>query len=373
MGAAIDKFNAFLKKYAWIIAIGFGVIAILFLFLPVIKYEIRECVYNIETSERISKIDYVYNMNLVSYFSTGFRLNYTMYITIGIIGVAMILCGLSKIKKDLLTAGGLAFLLAFCMFILSKEFFKAEENMVLDYANIVATIDPATQYLDTSLHDVKISWGAALGMAFCTLGFAATTVSNENYTTKEIAEEGILISLAFVLNFIKIPIGATGGSINFQMLPLMIIALRHGTAHGFIAGGIVYGLLTCLTDGYGFACYPFDYLIGFGSVAVMGLFKNQIFGENQKNYNVKGLIFIFVSGAISTLIRYVGSNVSSMVVYGLTLEAALAYNSIYIPLSGLISVAAFMVLYGPLIRINNLYPIRRNKNRTKQEEIVEEK
>ena len=240
----------------------------------------------------------------------------------------------------------------------------------MDYANVVAQIDPATQTLDASLHDVKITWGAALGMVFCALGFAFTTTSNENYTTKEIAEEGVLISLAFVLNFIKIPIGPTGGSINFQMLPLMIIALRHGPAHGFVAGGIIYGLLTCLTDGYGFACYPFDYLIGFGSVAIMGLFKNQIFGKDQKGYNIRGLIFIFIAGALSTLIRYVGSNVSSIVIYGLSLEAALAYNSIYIPLSGLVATIAFMALYGPLVRINQIYPIRRLEKNYSQENKV---
>ena len=85
-----------------------------------------------------------------------------------------------------------------------------------------------------------------------------------DFTIRDIAEDGILIAAAFGLNFIKIPVGPTGGSINLQMLPLMIIALRRGPFHGLVSGGIVYGLLTCLTDGYGFACYPFDYLIGRG-------------------------------------------------------------------------------------------------------------
>ena len=119
----------------------------------------------------------------------------------------------------------------------------------------------------------------------------------------EIAENGILIAMAFGLNFIKIPVGATGGSINFQMLPLMIIALRRGPASGLICGGILFGLLTCLTDGYGFACYPFDYLIGFGSVAVMGFFRPFIFGQNQKGYNFKGEAFLLLAGVLSTFIR----------------------------------------------------------------------
>ena len=333
------KFNNVLRNYAWLIAFSLGIFAILFLLLPIINYEIREEIYSVATGERISKIDYVYQMNLISYFTTEFKLNFTMYITISLIFIASLLAILSKFKKELFTISGVVYLLSVCMFILVKEFFRSGENAVMDYAKVIAQ-ESAEQTVSASLHDVSLSWGSALGIAMCTMGFAITTLPHSRYTTKQIAEEGVFIALAFVLNFIKIPIGPTGGSINFQMLPLMIIALRHGPAHGFVAGGLVYGLLTCLTDGYGFACYPFDYLIGFGSVAVMGLFQKFIFSENQRTYNFKGLAFIFLSGTIATSIRYIGSNTSSMVVYGYTLQAALIYNAFYIPLSGLISIIA---------------------------------
>ena len=211
--------------------------------------------------------------------------------------------------------------------------------------------------MDVSLHGVDVSWGTALGIAFSSLAFASTTLVDVRRTTRQIAEEGVLISLAFVLNFIKIPVGATGGSINFQMLPLMFLALRLGPAHGFIAGGIVYGLLTCLTDGYGFACYPFDYLIGFGSVGVMGFFRKFIFSPEQKGFNFKGAFFIFVGGVLSTLVRYIGSNVSSIVVYGLDLKGALVYNSFYIPLSGVAAIVPLLLIYGPLIKLNERFPV----------------
>ena len=355
----LRKVGDFVKKYAWALAIGAAVLAIAFLFLPILKYEIREAVYDIATDERVFKSDYVYGANLIFYIKSGHKFNYTMFITLGLILVGIIFVITSKFNKDLMTIGGIVFLLAVCMFILSKEFFNGDPKAIEDSTKIVGQeYDESTQYFYSSLHDVQFSWGATLGVAFCTIAFAFTTLSNQSATTKQIAEEGVLLALAFVLNLVKIPIGATGGSINFQMLPLMIIALRHGPAHGFIAGGIVYGLLTCLTDGYGFACYPFDYLIGFGSVALMGLFKKQIFGEEQEGYNLKGLIFIFIGGMLSTFVRYIGSNVSSIVVYGYTLKAALAYNAFYIPLSGLIATVAFMCLYAPLIRINKLYPVK---------------
>ena len=357
--SVFEKVGDFIKKYAWCFAIGAALLALAFLFLPILKYEIREAVYDIATDERVAKSDYVYGANLIWFFKSGHKLSYTMFITIGFIVAGAVLIPLKKFNKDLMTLSGIFFLLAVCMFLLSKEFFMADEDAVMNNAKIVGIeYDEATQYFYPYLHDVMLSWGTNLGIFFCTAAFGFTTISNQSATTRQIAEEGVLLALAFVLNIIKIPVGATGGSINFQMLPLMIIALRHGPAHGFIAGGIVYGLLTCLTDGYGFACYPFDYLIGFGSVAVMGLFRKQIFGENQEGYNVKGLIFIFIAGVLTTFVRYIGSNVSSIVVYDYTLKAALAYNAFYIPLSGLIATVAFMLLYAPLIRINKLYPTK---------------
>ena len=355
----LSKVGTFVKKYAWALAIGSALLAIAFLFLPILKFEIREAVYDIATDERVAKQDFLYGANLIWFIKSGHHYTYALYITLGLILIGIILVIMTRYNKDLMTAAGIVFLLAVCMFILSKEFFNGDAEAVEKQAKIVGMeYDEATQYFYYSLHDTEFSWGATLGVAFCTISFGFSTLSNQNSTTKQIAEEGVLLALAFVLNLVKIPVGATGGSINFQMLPLLIIALRHGPAHGFIAGGIVYGLLTCVTDGYGFACYPFDYLIGFGSVAVMGFFRKQIFGESQEGYNLKGLIFIFIGGILSTLVRFIGSNVSSIVVYGYTLKAALVYNSFYIPLSGFIATVAFMVLYAPLIRINKLYPVK---------------
>ena len=362
-----DKLGEFFKKYAWIFAIASALLAIAFLFLPIINYEIREACYDLVSGERVSKVDYVYNMNLIDYFTTGFKLNFTMYITLGLIGLGIIMVALNKLNKQFAAVGGLLFLLSMCMFILAKEFFKSDENAVMDYAKVVGEYDATTQSFDASLHDVQLSWGSALGIAFTNIAFAFTMTNNERRTVREIVEEGVLISLAFVLNFIKIPIGPTGGSINFQMLPLMIIALRHGPEHGFVAGGIIYGLLTCLTDGYGFACYPFDYLIGFGSVAIMGLFRKFIFGKDQNGYNLKGILFILLAGLLSTAVRYIGSNVSSIVVYGYTLKAALAYNAYYIPLSGLIATLAFIAMYRPLIKINQHYPVKNTHEKAVEE------
>ena len=68
------------------------------------------------------------------------------------------------------------------------------------------------------------------------------------FSVRDIAEIAILVALALGLDKLKISVGATGGSVNFAMFPLFVIALRHGPFKGFIAGGIVYGLISCLLD-----------------------------------------------------------------------------------------------------------------------------
>ena len=109
------------------------------------------------------------------------------------------------------------------------------------------------------------------------------------FNINDIAEIAILCSLAIVLDqFCKIPLGATGGSINLSMLPLYIIALRHGWFKGFIGGGIIYAVTTCIIDGYGFQFFPLEYFVAYGSVGILGIFANFIYKKFNKNnkYNI---------------------------------------------------------------------------------------
>ncbi len=354
----------FFKKWGWLLAVGFGIAAIAFMFAPMIHYEIREAVYD-AAGERVFKEDFVYSMHLYDYFSNSFPLNWTSIVTLAFLLLGVSFAIVSRFHKDFSIAAALAFLLSICFLLLAKEFFQAEENAVMDHA-LIAPIDHVIaegEYQDNSLHGVSLAWGSALSITFSALAFAAATnhsFTEDTFNVRDIAEDAVLIAMAFGLNFLKIPVGATGGSVNFQMLPLMVIAIRKGPVHGFLCGGIIYGLLTCLTDGYGFACYPFDYLIGFGSVAVLGFFRNLILPKDANGYNVKSMLFLLLGGVLSTFVRFAGSNISSMVVYGYTLKAALAYNSFYIPLSGAISFGMLIALYGPLVKLNQRFNVSRH-------------
>jgi thiamine transporter len=242
-----------------------------------------------------------------------------------------------RFGEGFLVGSALSYLLGACLLLLSREFFAEASGF----------------------GDASLQYGIALAAVFAVFGGVCSIIGGYDsvpMTVQEMSEEAVLVACAFGLNFLKVPIGATGGSINLQMLPLMLIALRHGPAKGLVADGIVFGLLTCFTDGYGFFTYPFDYLIGFGGIAVMGFFGKAIFPTRQKNYSLRGEILLLVSSFLATLIRFAGSMASSMLYYSLDFSAAVAYNIVYIPVSGLSAALVLMALYGPLCRLNALHP-----------------
>jgi len=351
--------KTFFQKWGWLIVLGLALLAIGFLFTPLLTYVTR-------VKNGDEKIDTSHVVNIVT-LMTNSSITHVWYgiLTFAIFCIATILVVVgpfTKKAKDGLIVGGIfAFLIGICMLFLNRELFDYYALNGKDWSPMIE-----------NYHKTKTAWGAGVSISFaslaCLLSLGLTSYG-ESITVRSMAEDGVLIAFAFVLNFVKLPIQAEGGSVNFQMLPLMLIALRHGPAQGFICGGLIYGLLTCLTDGYGLATYPFDYLIGFGSVAVMGFFRSKIFVPGQKKYTVKGEFFLLLAGVLATLIRYIGSTVSSIVLYAYTLKAALAYNIVYIPVSGAISLALIMALYGPLCRLNTAFPVKT----AKKEEAGEQK
>lgn len=254
------------------------------------------------------------------------------------------------------------------MYLINK--FKDTENIAIIsvFSSLIAVLlllvekEIFSYFAESLIENYKsaeIGYGLALAIFFTLLSSLSSLLcSPKKYgdNVASICEDGVLIAMAFVLSFIKIPVGSTGGSINFQMLPLFFIALRRGPLHGLVAGGLIYGLLSCISDGYGFVTFPFDYFIAFGSVAILGLFRKIIIDENTSL--LKGELFILLGGLLSTLVRFIGSTVSSMLIYEYDLVAALTYNAIYIPLSGAAAIVVVMFLYKPFLSINRHYPIK---------------
>lgn len=176
-------------------------------------------------------------------------------------------------------------------------------------------------------------------------------------TVREMCESAMLIALAIVLDlpFCKIQIGTGGGSISLTMFPLFVLALRLGPIKGFIASGIIYGLITCLTDGWGFATFPFDYLLGYGSVAIIGFFRKKIL-ENPNLIN--GIIILTLSVILSLIFRIFASCLSSIILYDFNFVEAIIYNIAYIVPSGVLTLDLILVLYKPMLLVNKRFPLK---------------
>jgi len=102
-----------------------------------------------------------------------------------------------------------------------------------------------------------------------------------NTRTVIITEVALAIALAAVLNFLqfRLPINLFGGSINLCMLPIAVVALRHGVVSGMVAGAI-FGCINLLVEPYIFMPvqvlldYPLPYLLfGFGVGLFSGLYN----------------------------------------------------------------------------------------------------
>ena len=331
------KEKGFFKRNGGFLGASIAFVAILMMFLPILTYRTRVIVDG-------EKIDTYFNVNVLTLLQDNINPAWPVILMMSLLFISTVMLFIANMIKDNKKVNSFyiislfASLISICILLAYREIFDNYGSALIE-----------------NYKDVSIAYGFAILLTlFVIVGAISLLLSDYSNlsSTKAIAENSILIASAFVLNFIKIPTG-TGGSINLQMLPLMIIALRRGPVGGFVYGGIIYGALTCLTDGYGFATFPFDYLIGFGSVAVLGLFKDLINRNNGLSY-----LYLIIGGLLSTLVRFIGSTASSMIIYNYQLIPALIYNAIYIPVSGVIALIVLIILFKPLMNINKKYPVQ---------------
>lgn len=179
------------------------------------------------------------------------------------------------------------------------------------------------------------------------------------FSIQDICEIAILCALGIILDrFVKIPLGQTGGSLNFSMVPIMIICLRHGPFKGFIAGGIVFGLITCLWDGYGFQTYPLEYFVAFGSIFVLGFFGRYI-NKQFSTDNMKGMLIsyglIIASICLWAVVRFFAGSIDSVILYKSTWPGAFSYNAPYVFLSAPLDLIILIALLPVTIRLNKMF------------------
>ncbi|MEG2052972.1 MAG: energy-coupled thiamine transporter ThiT [Bacilli bacterium] len=221
---------------------------------------------------------------------------------------------------------------------------------------------------------VKLQDFAAIASALYFLSGIALFISdyqNDKFSISDIAETAMLIAIAVVLNYIKVPLGATGGSINLQIVPLVIIALRYSPSKTFFATGLCYGLISCILDGYGLHTFPFEYLIAFGSVVIISFVRKYVISKGKPTIIGGALILFLVM--IATGIRFFGASFDSVIFYDYTWTAAFAYNAIYVwPTGALTAVVAVLFYIKPLFFLNRLFPTTDMKRDLAEKVVVEE-
>ncbi|KYK36704.1 MAG: energy-coupled thiamine transporter ThiT [Theionarchaea archaeon] len=98
------------------------------------------------------------------------------------------------------------------------------------------------------------------------------------FTSREIAEAGIAIALAFVLSMIKVYRLPMGGSITAgSMIPILLLALRRGYKLGIVTA-VLYGIVQIIEGAY--IVHPaqavLDYPLAFGALGLAGFFASRV-------------------------------------------------------------------------------------------------
>ena len=177
-------------------------------------------------------------------------------------------------------------------------------------------------------------------------------------TLYTLCENSVMIALAIVLSFVEIQLGPSGGSINFTMLPIMIIAFRHGSLWG-IGSGMIFGLIKCIIGGgigWGLPSILLDYVIAYGVVGFAGLLRQRKCG-------------LFLGSLLGCTLRYIIHFISGIVLYAITVPTEIesinavfqnawaysaVYNLIYMVPSSIVCIILMTLLKEPLEQMKKL-------------------
>ena len=166
-----------------------------------------------------------------------------------------------------------------------------------------------------------------------------------------LTESAILLALAIVLSFVRIWNMPMGGSVTLlSMLPIMLIAIKNGTAWG-VGTAFVFSLFQlaqailegnvfpyCTTLGIILLCAAFDYLVPFTCLGLCALGKKQ------------GDIGICSGIVVVCLIRFLCHFTTGVVIWGQWAEGmskslySLLYNGQYMLPELILTLAAAIIL-----------------------------
>ena len=100
------------------------------------------------------------------------------------------------------------------------------------------------------------------------------TMNRTHLSVRMLCEAAVMVALAQILSYLKLMELPNGGSLTPAMFPIILFAVRWGTAPGLMAG-FVFGLLQLIFDGayaWGWQSMLLDYLAAFTPLGCAGRF-----------------------------------------------------------------------------------------------------
>lgn len=122
-------------------------------------------------------------------------------------------------------------------------------------------------------------------------------------------EVAMMVALSIVLSYLKVFAMPNGGSVSLQMLPLIVLAMRHGAVVG-VSGGLLFGVISILLSRS--IVHPIqailDYPLAFGVIGLSGLWIR--YGRSWNDYvrNIAALVFV-------CLLRYAAHVISGAIFF----------------------------------------------------------
>jgi thiamine transporter ThiT len=272
---------------------------------------------------------------------------------------AQIIFGFKEANLDIFSF--LAFLLpsTASMVLLIKTKHSESVSMLLFLLSglVLIAVPEFTDFFNKSLGLTIIVTTYVIPIVFSFVAslFCLTLAIRKNeFSTYQIVEMAMLVGIAIVLDLPGLKIKLPSGSIGFTMVPLFILVLLQGPIKGFIGAGLVYGFVTCVLDGWGLATFPLDYMLGYGSLALLGIFKSYILNDNTAKFNLRGVLYLSIGVIISIAGRLLASTISGVIYYEVAFWPSMAINAVPILSSAGIVLVMLIGLYDPLIRVSRL-------------------
>lgn len=188
-------------------------------------------------------------------------------------------------------------------------------------------------------------------------------MKNTNKSIYALCEAAIMISLAAVFGLLRFPpfrfdLWANGGSIDFVMVPIIILGWRRGYKWA-IPAGLALGLIECLVGGgigWGLPSVLLDYVLAYGAVGISGFFRNKKWGlpVGAVAASVARFVIHFISG-VTIYKLAIGDSIE---LFGMTFGGetaylySLVYNGSYMLGNMIIALIIVLLLSKPLQKLS---------------------